>query len=106
MQRPACDHGGDQVVESWLGDRAAARADITDLGLVDVDSPDVVAVRGQAGGGHRADIAQADYCNLHVEVTSSWACKELRAYEIRSGRSDTGNATRMTLKTVTSLRVR
>ena len=89
---PPATTAGDEVVEAGLGDRAAAGLDLTDLGLVDVDAPDVVAVGGQAGGGDRADIAQADYCNLHVEVTSSWACKELRAYEIRSGRSDTGNA--------------
>ena len=43
-----------------LPDRDAALLEALDLGLVDVDAPDVVAELGEAGGGDQADVARAD----------------------------------------------
>ena len=55
----------DERVQARLGHRATARADLVDLGGVDVNSPDVVAMGSQAGCRHRPDIAETDHCNLH-----------------------------------------
>ena len=66
MQRAAGHRLRDQLVQSRLRDRAAAGPDLIDLGGVDVNSPDVVAIGGQAGGRHRPDIAEPDHCDLHT----------------------------------------
>ena len=57
-----------------LGDRATAGTDLIDLGGVDVHSPDVVAMGGQAGGRHRPDIAEADHCDLHRLTSPGLLC--------------------------------
>ena len=53
------------AVQARLGDRAAARAHLVDLGRVDVDAPDIVALRGQAGRRHRPDVAETEHRYLH-----------------------------------------
>ena len=47
----------DQLREPRLPDRDPALLEALDLGLVDVDAPDVVAELGEAGGGDQADVA-------------------------------------------------
>ena len=69
MQGTVGHHLGDERVEARLRHRAAAAADLIDLGGVDVNSPDVMATGGKAGGGYRPALTKADYCDLHL-VTS------------------------------------
>ena len=50
----------DELGEARLPDRDPALLEALDLGLVDVDAPDVVAQLGEAGGGDQADVAGPD----------------------------------------------
>ncbi len=52
-------------VQSRLGYRAAASANLINLGRIDVDAPYVVTLRGQAGCRHRADIAKTHHRDFH-----------------------------------------
>ena len=65
MQRAAGHRLCGERVQARLGDRAPARADLIDLGGVDVNSPDVMAVGGQAGRRYRPDIAETEHRYLH-----------------------------------------
>ncbi len=62
----ACGYGlRHQRIDAWLSHWASAGADLIDLDGVDIDSPDIVPVGGQASRSHGADIAETDHCNLH-----------------------------------------
>ena len=65
MQRAARHRLRDERLQARLGDRAAARAHLVDLGHVDVDAPDIVALRGQAGRRYRPDVAETEHRYLH-----------------------------------------
>ena len=76
----------DEGVKARLGHRAAAGADLTDLGRVDIHTPDVVAVGGQAGGSHRADVAKADNGDLHASPHLLCWCGDLNVVDKSTNR--------------------
>ena len=65
MERPVGHGLGDKRVQAWLCHRAAAGPDLVNLGRRDVNSPDVVAARRQAGCRYCPDITKTEYCHLH-----------------------------------------
>jgi hypothetical protein len=65
VQRAFGHRLGDKRVEAGLRHRAAAAADLIDLGGVDINPPDVLAAGCQAGSRHGPDIAKTYYCDLH-----------------------------------------
>ena len=65
---PAATDSGDQGVQARLNDRTVPGRDGRDLQFVRVDSPDVVTVGGETGGGDGADIAEPEDGDLHVEA--------------------------------------
>ena len=68
--RPACRVPFDQRVEARLVDRDPAVLEHADLGRVLVDAGDLEAELGEAGAGHKADIAGADHRNPHRQISS------------------------------------
>ncbi len=69
MQRPVGHYLPDERVKARLSHRAAAGPDLIDLGGVNVDPPDVMAIGGHACCRDRAHVAKTDHCKLHL-VTS------------------------------------
>ncbi len=65
VQRAARHRLRDQRIQPRLGHRAAAGPDLAGLGRVDVDSPYVMAVGGQAGCRHRPHVAETEHRYLH-----------------------------------------
>ena len=57
-------HLAHQVDHALLDHRRLAGSDQIELGLVDVDADDVVAVAGQACERNRADVPKAEYATF------------------------------------------
>jgi hypothetical protein len=65
----------DDFFQARLEDRNLAGLQPGDLGRVDIDADDVVADFGETGTGDQANIARAEYCDVHMSVI----CREIRA---------------------------
>jgi hypothetical protein len=61
----------EQLGQAGLEEGGAARGQLLDLDLVEVDADDVVTEVGHAGGVHRAEVAAADHV---IRMRSSLGC--------------------------------
>jgi hypothetical protein len=68
VQRAVGDGPSYDIGQARLSHGTAAGANLLDFGLIDVDAPDIMAISSEARRGYRADISEADNCDLHPSL--------------------------------------